>query len=117
MQKNFVNLSGFIYNPQEFTTQSGKTITKFGMKVYCGKDKSGKSKYEFVNVKLFDKLPQVKEIDMAGHITIESYTKDNVTHKSTVIIADKVVPIGENSNEGQEETSEFKDDSLEDLPF
>mgnify|MGYP003313575031 CR=1 FL=1 len=41
----------YIYNPKETQTASGKTITRFGMKVWCGKGKDGKNIYEFVNCK------------------------------------------------------------------
>ena len=44
---NEVKLSGYIYNPKETQTASGKTITRFGMKVWCGKGKDGKNIYEF----------------------------------------------------------------------
>lgn len=114
LQKNFVNLSGYIYNPQEFTTKSGKIITKFGMKIWCGKDKDGQSKYDFINLKYFGKLPEAKEIDLAGHLTVESYVKDNVTRKMTTVIVDKIAAL---DGEEQKDVVEFEDDDIEDLAF
>ena len=110
MQNNSVNLSGYIYNPQEITTKSGKTITRFGMKVYAGKDSEGKTKYEFVNIKYFDKLPELKEMDMYGHLTVESYEKDGVTRKNITIIADNIKPLKE--EKPQKEEVSVEDDPL-----
>ena len=111
---NEVKLSGYIYNPKETQTASGKTITRFGMKVWCGKGKDGKNIYEFVNCKCFNRLPQVEgEVFFIGRVTVESWEKDGVKHKNVVFIGE-VTP---KTSETQEDGSDFKDDNIKDIPF
>ena len=109
MQKNVVNLSGYFYKPVERTTTSGSVITRFGMKVYCGKDSAGNSKYDFVNVKMFGSLPMgAKEIDVSGRLAVDSWEKDGVKHKDVYVLAENVSPIGK--EQPKEEIKTFDDE-------
>lgn len=110
MQKNTVRLSGYIYNPKETTTASGKVITRFGMKIYSGKDSSGKAKYDFINCKLFDRLEsKTGEFDVLGRLAVESWEKDGIKHKDVVVMAEKVYPVGSEKTE-QTKQEQFNDD-------
>lgn len=86
---NEVKLSGYIYKPTESHTTSGKTITRFGMKVWCGKNKEGNNVYDFVNCKSFGRIDSTTgEFDFVGRVTVESWEKDGVKHKNVVLIGD-----------------------------
>ena len=114
MQKNAVSLSGYAYNVKETTTRSGSIISRFGMKVYCGKDADGNTKKDFVNVKLFGQLPKgAKEIEVSGRISVDSWEKDGVKRKEVYIVADNVSCLEEQTPKPpkkEETVSSFDDD-------
>ena len=112
MQTNTVRLTGYAYKPTERTTASGRIITRFGMKVYCGKDADGNKKYDFVNVKLFGQLPpNAKELDVNGHLVVESWEKDGIKHKDVIIQAESVdnLPL-QSQPQPKEEVKTFDDE-------
>lgn len=112
MLRNTVRLTGYAYNPQERTTASGKVITRFGMKVYAGKGEDGKSKYDFVNVKLFGQLPKdAKEIDVMGRLAVDNWEKDGIKHHDVYVFAEKVYSAEqEQPKTSKEEVKTFDDD-------
>ena len=111
MQRNTVRLTGYAYNPQERTTPNGKVITRFGMKVYCGKDQEGNSKYDFVNIKLIGKLPVgAKELDVMGRLAVDSWEKDGVKHRDIYVFAEKVYDT--QKKEEEEKQVETFDDEI-----
>lgn len=90
-KSNSVHLSGYIYKPEERTTKNGTIITRFGMKVYAGKDADGKSVYDFVNVKYFNHVANKEgEKDVFGRLAVDKWEKDGVKHSNVIVIADRV---------------------------
>lgn len=108
---NEVKLSGYIYKPTESHTTSGKTITRFGMKVWCGKDKDGKNVYDFVNCKCFEHiLNTTGEFDFTGRVTVESWEKDGVKHKNVVFLGDLTPKTFNEPAKPKQDDNPFDDD-------
>lgn len=113
MLRNTVRLTGFAYNPKERTTASGKVITRFGMKVYAGKDSDGKSKYDFVNVMHFGQLPQgAKEVDVMGRLAVDNWEKDGIKHHDVYVFAEKVYDPNKKEEKEEEKQVETFDDEI-----
>jgi len=89
--KNQVIVSGRAYRPQLRTTKSGKSITTFGLSVYSGKDKDGKSKYNFIDCKCFsDESNLSGDVVVVGKIGFDSWEKDGKKFVKPLIIVDKL---------------------------
>ena len=71
---NIVKLTGRTCRPQEKQTNSGKTLTNFGLSVYAGKDKDGKAKYNFVDCRYFGVVKEKENKEIAGYLAFDSWT-------------------------------------------
>ena len=111
MFQNKVVITGKAYRPQVRQTKSGKHITTFGLSVYNGKDRDGKSTYCFIDCKVFQNLPDINgEVEISGKIAFECWEKDGKKFTKPIILVDRV--IGDFTPQIQQE--EIKDD---DIPF
>lgn len=119
---NEVKITGKIYNPKTTTTSSGKSITRFGLSIYCGKDKDGKSKYGFVDCKYFGNLMTDDSLkDIEGYLSVDAWEKDGKKFSKPEIIVNKI----ENSTMFENKTAtkkeepkeEKKEEPKEDEPF
>ena len=97
---NEVKITGKVYNPKVTTTMTGKNITRFGLSIYCGKDKEGKSKYGFVDCKYFG-----------------SWEKDGKKFSKPEIIVDTIVNSEMFAPKKEEKIESDIDDSIDDLSF
>lgn len=89
--KNQVIISGRAYRPQVRNTKSGKSITTFGLSVYSGKDKDGKSQYNFMDCKCFsDETNLSGDVVVSGRIGFDNWEKDGKKFSKPVIIVDKL---------------------------
>ena len=76
---NEVKLVGKIYNPIERHTNSGKTITEFGLSIYAGKSKEGKSQYKFITCKIWRGLSECEKSGdqyIMGKLAFDVWQKD-----------------------------------------
>ena len=86
---NKVELSGRVYNSEVRTTTAGKTIIRFGLSVYAGKDKEGKSLYRFVNCKYWGvDIENGMTIDIVGKIAFDTWVKDGKENVRPYILID-----------------------------
>lgn len=86
---NKVELSGRVYNSEVRTTASGKTIIRFGLSVYAGKDQEGKSVYHFVNCKYWGvNIENNMDIDIVGKIAFDTWEKDGRQNVRQYILVD-----------------------------
>lgn len=86
---NKVEISGKIYNSELRTTPAGKTVVRFGLSVYAGKDKEGKSTYQFVNCKYWgDGIENGRNIDIVGKIAFDVWQKDGKQNVRPFILVD-----------------------------
>lgn len=115
MLLNEVRIIGKIYNPKERTTNSGKTITEFGLSIYAGKNKEGKSQYKFMNCKIWDSIgtPQGDQL-IEGKIAFDVWEKEGKEMSKPYILCNSVLPAEEKKQDPMEKVAEFKDD---DIPF
>lgn len=88
--KNYVELSGRVYNPEISTTTSGKRVARFGLSVWSGKDKEGKSMYNFVNCKYWgdEQIENGKDIDLSGKIAFDTWEKDGKKNVRIYVLVD-----------------------------
>ena len=87
---NKVELSGRVYNSEVRNTASGKTIIRFGLSVYAGKDKEGKSVYHFVNCGV--DIENNMDIDIVGKICFDTWEKDGRQNVRPYILIDSFQP-------------------------
>lgn len=86
---NKVELSGRVYNSELRNTASGKTVIRFGLSVYAGKDKEGKSFYHFVNCKYWGvNIENNMDIDIVGKIAFDAWEKDGRQNVRPYILID-----------------------------
>lgn len=108
--KNQVIISGRAYRPQVRQTKSGKSITTFGLSVYNGKDRDGKSTYCFIDCKVFQDLSDLSgEVNITGKIAFECWEKDGKKFTKPIILVDRLM--GDFTPKLEDE---IKDD---DIPF
>lgn len=108
--KNQVIVSGRAYRPQLRMTKSGKPITTFGLSIYNGKDKDGKSTYCFMDCKSFsDESNLAGDVLVSGRIGFDCWEKDGKKVTKPIIIVDKIMggemPV-------KEQNQEFIDDEI-----
>ena len=110
MTGNEVKIRGRAYNYTVLHTSTGKTVIKFGLQFYSGKDSTGVSKYSFVDCKGFGKdynLNEKQEVTVIGHLNCEEWTDKQGTKKSKLcIIIDNV------ECEANKKQTTFVDDKL-----
>lgn len=80
---NIVKINGRTYRPESKQTKSGKTLTTFGLSVYTGKDKDGKSKYSFIDCKFFGNVQEKKDVELDGYIAFDSWTDKSTGKQKT----------------------------------
>ena len=108
---NEVKITGKVYNAKVSTSLSGKSITRFGLSIYCGKDKEGKSKYGFVDCKYFGNLVTDDGLkDVVGKLSVDSWEKDGKKFSKPEIIVDTITP-SEMFAPKQEQPKEETEDS------
>ena len=119
---NEVKITGKIYNPKVSTTAAGKSVTRFGLSIYCGKDKEGKSRYGFVDCKYFGNIADdgnLKDID--GYLSVDAWEKDGKKFSKPEIIVKNITDstMFENKQEQKQETKEEpKEEPFDDeIPF
>lgn len=112
---NKVEVTGRVYNPQVRTSLAGKSITRFGLSIYVGKDKDGKSKYGFIDCKYFGNLVTDDKLkDVTGHLTVDSWEKDGKKFSKPEIIVDTIVNSEMFAPKTEEKKEELSfDDSLD----
>lgn len=112
---NEVKITGRVYNANVRTSLSGKSITKFGLSIYCGKDKDGKSKYGFVDCKYFGNLVTDNELkDVTGKLSVDTWEKDGKKYSKPEIIVDSIVSSTMFANKKEEpKTDDSFDDNLD----
>jgi len=87
--KNYVELSGRVCRPEIRTTTTGKQVIRFGLSVWSGKDKEGKSTYNFVNCKYWgDGIKEGADIDLVGKMAFDSWEKDGKKNVRIYILVD-----------------------------
>ena len=87
--KTYVELSGRVCRPEIRTTANGKQVIRFGLSVWSGKDKEGKSTYNFVNCKHWgDGIREGADIDLVGKIAFDSWEKDGKKNVRMYILVD-----------------------------
>lgn len=113
---NKVQISGKIGTTKEFNTSSGKTITRFGLSFWNGKDKDGKSKYAFVNCIYFDRLEQTHgDVEIDGYISSEEWNDKETGKKRTSIVLNvKTIKPFEWKNSNVESENKVNDDDYAD---
>lgn len=90
---NKVELSGRVYNPEIRTTTTGKTAIRFGLAIYAGKDKEGKSIYRCVNCKYWGVgIEKGMDIDIAGKVAFDTWEKDGKQNVRAYILIDSFQP-------------------------
>ena len=115
---NKVEITGKVYNAKVTNSLSGKSITRFGLSVYCGKGKDGKSKYGFIDCKYFGNLVTDENLkDVTGRLSIDSWEKDGKKFSKPEIIVDTIVNStmfqeNKEENEAKEEVESTFDDSI-----
>ena len=88
---NKVEITGRIYNIKETTTTTGKTVSRFGLSIYNGKDKNGKTQYGFVDCKYFGRVtPSELLKDVVGRLTIDSWEKDGKKFSKVEILVEEI---------------------------
>jgi len=112
MFTNEIKITGKVYNPVERHTNSGKVITEFGLSVYAGKNKEGKSRYKFITCKVWKEIgkPQGDQL-VTGKLAFDVWEKDGKEMSKPYILADDVCP----QTEDQTKTDTVEDSS--DIPF
>ena len=117
---NSVEITGKIYNPKVTTTLAGKSITRFGLSIYTGKNKEGKSQYGFIDCKYFGNLVVTDTLkDIKGRLTVDTWEKDGKKFSKPEIIVETVNE-SEMFKDKQEEVVEQKEDESpfnDDIPF
>ena len=115
---NKVEITGKVYNAKVTNSLSGKSITRFGLSVYCGKGKDGKSKYGFIDCKYFGNLVTDENLkDVTGRLSIDSWEKYGKKFSKPEIIVDTIVNStmfqeNKEENEAMEEVESTFDDSI-----
>lgn len=104
---NKVELSGRIYNPEVRTTASGKTVTRFGLSVWAGKDKEGKNIYHFVNCKYWGDLGSETNINIVGKIAFDTWEKDGKQNVKMYVLVDSISIQNTQSQPQQTEQGDF----------
>lgn len=116
---NRVEITGKIYNIKESTTTTGKSVTRFGLSIYNGKDKNGKSQYGFVDCKYFGRItPSELLKDIVGRLTIDSWEKDGKKFSKVEILVEEIkesdlfTKVAQPQKQPEEE---FKDDDIDEV--
>lgn len=111
MFQNKVVITGKAYRPKVIKTKSGKSITTFGLSVYNGKDRYGKSTYCFIDCKVFQDLSNLSgEVNITGKIAFDCWEKDGKKFTKPIILVDNMIC----DAIPQSPVEEIKDD---DIPF
>lgn len=118
---NRVELTGRIYNVKVSTTVSGKKVTRFGLSIYVGKGKDGKSQYGFIDCIYFDNILDTESLkDIVGRLTVDTWEKDGKKFSKPSIIVDSIKESEmfsgkkEEKNKSETESQGF-DDNLDDI--
>ena len=93
MQENNLKIKGRVYKYEVKTTKNGKTLCRFGLQFYNGKDKDGKSMYAFLNCKGFNdyNLKEKQDIVLYGNIACEEWTdKQGVKRSSLLVLVNRI---------------------------
>ena len=107
---NKVELTGKIYNVKVSTTATGKKISRFGLSIYNGKDREGKSQYGFIDCKYFGEVQPASNLkDISGRVTIDAWEKDGKKFSKVEILVDTINQSAMFANKKQET---FDDDEL-----
>ena len=88
MLMNEIKLKGRVYRYETKQTSTGKTLCRFGLQFYTGKDKDGKSKYAFVNCKGFADygLKEKQDVFVSGNLACEEWTDKEGNKRSALLI-------------------------------
>lgn len=112
MFENKVIITGRAYRPQVRTTKSGKAITTFGLSVYNGKDRDGKSTYCFIDCKYFDEANNLNgDVRVEGKLAFDVWEKEGKKNTKPIIIVDKL-DMGDGGKEPVKQETELKDDEI-----
>lgn len=110
---NKVELTGRIYNIKETNTSTGKAISRFGLSIYTGKSKDGKSQYGFIDCKYFGHVaPTDKLQDVTGRLTVDSWEKDGKKFSKPEVIVDEMKESDMFSKPAEAKDDSFKDDDI-----
>lgn len=86
---NKVELSGRVYNTEVRNTTSGKTVIRFGLSIWAGKDKEGNNIYHFVNCKYWGVgIENNMDIDVVGKIAFDTWEKDGRQNVRLYVLVD-----------------------------
>ena len=86
---NKVELSGRVYNADAKMTSSGKTVVRFGLSIWAGKDKEGKNTYQFVNCKYWGVgIQNNAQVEVVGKIAFDVWEKDGKQNVRPYILVD-----------------------------
>ena len=88
MTKNTISIFGRVYKYQVRHTTTGKTVCRFGLQFWNGKDKDGKNQYAFVNCKGFDdfNLTEKQDVVVCGRLGYEEWTDKQGNKRSAILI-------------------------------
>lgn len=112
---NEVKITGRVFNAKASNTLAGKSITRFGLSIYCGKDKDGKTKYGFVDCKYFGNLVTDNNLkDVTGRLFVDTWEKYGKKFSRPEIIVDTIVNSTMFADKKEEPADSF-DDNIEDL--
>ena len=111
---NKVEITGGIYNIKKADTSSGKCISRFGLRIYCGKDKEGKAQHGFINCKYYGDITNDGQLkDITGRLSVDVWkTKDGRTISTPEIIVESINP-----SEMFSKKKENPIDNLDDIVF
>ena len=112
---NEIIIKGRVYKYEVRHTTTGKTVCRFGLQFWNGKDKDGKSIYAFVNCKGFDdfRLTDKQDVVVCGRLACEEWTdKQNNKRSAIVIFVNSIV-----QEETIEEQPQKEENPLLDNPF
>lgn len=106
MFTNEIKITGKVYNPVERHTNSGKVITEFGLSVYAGKNKEGKSRYKFITCKVWKEIgkPQGDQL-VTGKLAFDVWEKDGKEMSKPYILAEDVCPQTQETEQEQTKTA------------
>jgi single-stranded DNA-binding protein len=98
---NTLKISGTVYRAKSIVTSTGKPMHLFGLMFANKKDKDGKFKGQFVNVKCFkninpDMLADKSKVVIDGFLGLNEYTnKEGKLISGIEIIANNISPLEE----------------------
>lgn len=110
---NEVNLAGRIYNIVERKTSTGKTISEFGLSVYSGKNKEGKSQYKFMTCKIWDKVEKTSdEVVIKGRLAFDVWEKDGKELSKPYILCESIAPSSYAVDSHKKQVVNMEDDEI-----